>query len=83
VYANQPNLRKTLQPIATGKYPGLNGLKLSDDFGRHFLVEAQLRILFADVRWANKITGMLSRDLTSEKAGLKYREIPANQPPCN
>jgi hypothetical protein len=28
----------------------------------------------------NKIADFLPKDLTSEKAGLKYREIPANLP---
>jgi len=63
-----------------GKYRGLNGLSLGDDFGRNLRYRRMLRYRPRGGMGQNKIADFLSKDLTSEKAGLKYREIPANLP---
>jgi hypothetical protein len=62
-----------------GNYRRLNGLALGDDFGRNFWKPAASQCGSDAARLKEIHCLVTPRDLTSEKAGLKYRKIPANR----
>jgi hypothetical protein len=62
----------------SGNYPGLNDLGLGDEFGRISRTPG-VRVR-AILRKPERIHMLVtSEDLTTGKARLKYREIPANR----
>jgi len=70
-------LRQLKISALDGNYPQLNGLGFGDDFGRNSC--PRRRFLWTMLRKQEKIhSPTASKDLTTTKAGLKYREIPAN-----
>jgi hypothetical protein len=60
-----------------GNYQRLNGLEVGDDFGRNSGSRGRTAVR-TPAEMGKIHRSVRGRDLTSGKAGLKYREIPAN-----